>query len=73
LTLATFQKKYGSLQPDGTYQISAAWDSGLSNSAAIGEILGLIITGLIAKRFGYRFTIEAACQGMRTTKVDLAR
>jgi hypothetical protein len=58
--VATFQKKYGSLQPDGTYQISAAWESGLSNGAAIGEILGLMTTGLIAERYGYRKTIGMA-------------
>jgi SP family general alpha glucoside:H+ symporter-like MFS transporter len=26
-----FNKKFGEIQPDGTYQISAAWQAGLSN------------------------------------------
>ena len=57
---ATFLQKYGALQKDGTYQISAAWESGLSNGAVVGEILGLMITGIIADHFGYRFTIGLA-------------
>lgn len=57
---ATFLQKYGTLSKDGTYQISAAWESGLSNGAVVGEILGLMITGIIADHFGYRFTIGLA-------------
>lgn len=57
---ATFLQKYGTLSDDGTYQISAAWESGLSNGAVVGEILGLMITGIIADHFGYRFTIGLA-------------
>ncbi|MCJ1308110.1 hypothetical protein MMC25_001762 [Agyrium rufum] len=57
----TFQKKYGVLAPDGVnYIIPAAWQSGLSNGAVVGEILGLIATGIIADRMGYKFTIGLA-------------
>jgi SP family general alpha glucoside:H+ symporter-like MFS transporter len=55
-----FQQKYGDLQPDGTYQLTAAWQAGLSNGANVGEILGLFITGIIAERFGYRRTMIGA-------------
>ncbi|KAK7959557.1 general substrate transporter [Apiospora aurea] len=37
-----FNKKYGEQLPDGTYQVPAAWQSGLSNGAT---------------RFGYRYTV----------------
>lgn len=57
---AEFQKKYGERQPDGTYVVSASWQSGLSNGALIGEILGLMACGVIAERMGYRFTIALA-------------
>ncbi|MCJ1230228.1 hypothetical protein MMC12_006900 [Toensbergia leucococca] len=52
-----FQKKYGVLQPDGTYQVTAAWQSGLTNGAQIGEILGLFVNGIVSERFGYRKTM----------------
>jgi len=52
-----FNEKYGTRQPDGTYQISAAWQSGLSNGANVGEIIGLFINGYVSERFGYRYTV----------------
>jgi Sugar (and other) transporter len=55
-----FQKQFGTLQPDGTYQLTAAWQSGLSNGALVGEILGLFVTGIVAERYGYRKTIIGA-------------
>jgi SP family general alpha glucoside:H+ symporter-like MFS transporter len=58
--LPQFNQKYGQLQPDGTYVISAAWKSGLSNAAGCGEILGLFITGILQDRFGHRKTILGA-------------
>ncbi|KAL2829213.1 general substrate transporter [Aspergillus cavernicola] len=36
------------------YELSAAWQSGLSNGAHVGEIIGLFITGLVSERIGYR-------------------
>lgn len=54
-----FNKKYGTLLPDGTYQISAAWQAGLSNGANVGEILGLFLNGYISERIGYRYTCMA--------------
>jgi len=35
-----FNEKYGNPQPDGTYQISAAWQSGLTNGSNIGQMVG---------------------------------
>ena len=37
-----FNRKYGELQPDGTYQVAAKWQSGISNAAQCGEIIGLL-------------------------------
>lgn len=52
-----FNKKYGHQLSDGTYQISAPWQSGLSNGANVGEIIGLFINGYVSERFGYRYTV----------------
>ncbi|KAL1865140.1 hypothetical protein VTK73DRAFT_5465 [Phialemonium thermophilum] len=56
---APFNRKYGELQPDGTYQVPARWQSGLSNGAQCGQIIGLLLTGLGVERFGYRRFILA--------------
>jgi len=52
-----FTQKYGEIQPDGTYQVSASWQAGLSNGANVGEILGLFINGIVSEKFGYRKTM----------------
>jgi SP family general alpha glucoside:H+ symporter-like MFS transporter len=44
----------------GDYQISAAWQSALTNGAIVGEILGLFFHGILNQRFGYRYTIIGA-------------
>lgn len=31
-----FKDRFGDLQPDGSYELSAAWQSGLSNGALVG-------------------------------------
>ena len=54
-----FNKKYGTLQPDGTYQISAAWQSGLTNGSNIGQMIGLYLAGYITERFGFRRSMLA--------------
>ncbi|TVY41052.1 Maltose permease [Lachnellula occidentalis] len=52
-----FNKKYGNELPDGTYQVTPAWQAGLSNGANVGEIIGLFINGYVSERFGYRYTV----------------
>ncbi|WEW58384.1 hypothetical protein PRK78_003852 [Emydomyces testavorans] len=52
-----FNKKYGVQLADGSYQVPARWQAGLSNGAAVGEIIGLFINGWASERFGYRKTI----------------
>ncbi|EFY88106.1 hypothetical protein J3458_021291 [Metarhizium acridum] len=58
-----FQKKFGVEQPDGTYQLTAAWQAGLSNGTLVGQIFGLFVNGVIADRFGYRKTLIGALVG----------
>jgi MFS transporter, SP family, general alpha glucoside:H+ symporter len=52
-----FNKKYGKQLPDGTYQVPAPWQAGLSNGANVGEIIGLFINGWVSECFGYRYTV----------------
>ncbi len=58
--LPAFQQKFGERQPDGSYQLTAAWQAGLSNAALVGEILGLFANGILAERVGYRRTMMGA-------------
>lgn len=51
-----FNERFGELV-DGTYQVPARWQAGLSNAANCGEIIGLFINGLIAERLGYKNTV----------------
>lgn len=55
----TFQKAYGQLQKNGSYQITAAWQAGLNNGSGVGGIFGLYSAGYISERFGFRKTIIA--------------
>ena len=51
-----FQKKYGNLTPEG-YQISAPWQVGLSNGSGIGQVIGLLGSGMFADRYGNKKTL----------------
>jgi SP family general alpha glucoside:H+ symporter-like MFS transporter len=55
--LPEFKKHYGDKTPSGGYEISPAWQAGLSNGAQVGEIIGLFVNGIIAERYGYRLTM----------------
>ncbi|KAK0388330.1 hypothetical protein NLU13_4575 [Sarocladium strictum] len=58
-----FQRKFGVKLDDGTYQLTAAWQSGLSNGTLCGQIFGLFLAGLLGDRFGYRKTLMGALAG----------
>ncbi|KAI5269824.1 putative sphingosine-1-phosphate lyase [Aureobasidium subglaciale] len=55
-----FSKKYGHLTEDGSYQVTAAWQTGLTNGTCIGEMIGLALTGIFADKYGQRWTIIGA-------------
>ncbi|KAK9322270.1 general substrate transporter [Lipomyces orientalis] len=55
-----FIKKFGELQPDGSYEVPAPWQAGLSNGSQVGSIIGLFIAGIASERFGYRKTLISA-------------
>ncbi|CRG92110.1 Maltose permease MAL31 [Talaromyces islandicus] len=66
----TFNRKYGVQLPNGKYQVPARWQSGLSNGATVGEIIGLFINGYVSERFGYRYTI-LACLALVTAFISI--
>ncbi|KAG9249480.1 sugar porter family MFS transporter [Emericellopsis atlantica] len=52
-----FNEKYGAWSEEqGKHVISAAWQSGLSNGARAGEVIGLLIAGWITDRYGAKWT-----------------
>jgi SP family general alpha glucoside:H+ symporter-like MFS transporter len=53
----SFKEAYGDLQPDGSYEMSAPWQAGLSMAMNCGQILGLFANGIVSERFGYRKTM----------------
>lgn len=55
-----FRKSYGTPTGNHNWQISAAWQSGLTNGAVAGEIIGLIFNGYLTDRFGYQKTMMGA-------------
>ncbi|OKL58259.1 hypothetical protein UA08_06457 [Talaromyces atroroseus] len=55
-----FAQRFGVLADNGTYQVTSKWQSGLQNGTQVGQILGLMIAGLIADRFGYKKTMLGA-------------
>ena len=56
-----FTQKYGHYvnEKDG-YQVPAKWQTGLSDGALVGEILGLYAAGIIVDKIGYRYTMLAS-------------
>ncbi|KAK0638617.1 general substrate transporter [Cercophora newfieldiana] len=52
-----FNRKYGEQLSSGDWQVTAPWQSGLSNGANVGELIGLLLNGWVSERFGYRYTV----------------
>ena len=52
----TFRMKYG-VEKNGKWQIPAPWQAGLGNGARVGEILGLLLNGIICDRVGFKRTM----------------
>ncbi|TID24296.1 Delta(14)-sterol reductase [Venturia nashicola] len=61
LALPAFKLAFGDVTlANGKKEISAPWQSGLTNGAYVGEVLGLMLSGIIADRIGYRKTMIGA-------------
>lgn len=58
--MTAFNRRFGNLQPDGSYVVSPAWQSGLVLSMNVGQIVGLLVTGIVADKYGYKKTMSVA-------------
>lgn len=58
--LPQFRESFGKQLANGDWQITSSWQSGLQNGANIGQIMGLLIAGILADRFGYKKTMIGA-------------
>ncbi|KAI5269527.1 sugar transporter [Aureobasidium subglaciale] len=52
-----FQRRFGEQVGPDKWVISAAWQSGLSNSAVVGQLIGLVLNSDFQDRFGSRKTM----------------
>ncbi|KFY65362.1 hypothetical protein V496_02639 [Pseudogymnoascus sp. VKM F-4515 (FW-2607)] len=48
------------MEGNGNYEIPTRWQFALPTAAEAGEIVGLLLSGVVADRIGYRFTLAAA-------------
>ncbi|KAF2871601.1 hypothetical protein BDV95DRAFT_628754 [Massariosphaeria phaeospora] len=55
-----FKRHFGHHLRDGSYELTARWQTTLSNGALSGQILGLFIAGSLSESIGYRRTLMGA-------------
>lgn len=55
LALTVFNRHFGNLQADGTYNIPPSWTSALSCSGQLGALIGVFLAGPLTSRVGYRW------------------
>ncbi|KAF2202376.1 general substrate transporter [Delitschia confertaspora ATCC 74209] len=60
-----FNMKYGvQNHKTGKWSVPAPWQSALSNGARAGEVIGLLINGVVSEKYGYRKTMVGALLSM---------
>ncbi|KAI1266372.1 sugar transporter [Xylariaceae sp. FL1019] len=53
-----FNKKYGNYYPDlDEYQVPGPWQTGLNQASTAGAIIGGLLNGYIAQKYGYRWVM----------------
>ncbi|SCU96754.1 LAMI_0F07624g1_1 [Lachancea mirantina] len=63
--LPAFAKRYGFFNPNsGVYEVPARWQTALSMSTNVGEVIGLQLAGIAAERIGYRWTLISSLIGV---------
>lgn len=62
--LPAFQKQFGTANDKGVYSVSSKWQSILANMALIGQILGLIFSGYMVEKIGYKYTLVLGLVGL---------
>ncbi|KAL1406558.1 hypothetical protein Q8F55_008264 [Vanrija albida] len=59
-----FLKRFGDLQPDGTYVVSASWQAACGNASGVGSLIGLMANGYSQYHWGSKPTYLVAMVGM---------
>ncbi|GAC96572.1 hypothetical protein PHSY_004153 [Pseudozyma hubeiensis SY62] len=62
-----FIDRFGTVLGNGEKVITAPWQTGLSNSALVGEVFGLMLQGYASDRWGYRPVYMASMAFMTAT------
>ncbi|KAF2147634.1 sugar transporter [Myriangium duriaei CBS 260.36] len=57
--LPSFQQRFGTPDKHGDLVISSHWQQVLSNSPLMGQIVGLILSGYVVEKIGYKYTLIA--------------
>lgn len=60
----TFQQAFGRETSPGSFQITAPWQTGLSNGSSAGQLLGLLVAGHVSEQFGFRKTMIVGLAGV---------
>lgn len=55
-----FQRNYGRVRSDGSYQLDNKYQSALTAAVQVGSILGYWLSGIIIERVGYKKTMQGA-------------
>ncbi|QHS73585.1 alpha-glucoside permease [Saccharomyces paradoxus] len=58
--LPVFQRKFGTMNAEGSYEISSQWQIGLNMCVLCGEMIGLQITTYMVEFIGNRYTMITA-------------
>ncbi|KXH55514.1 MFS transporter, SP family, general alpha glucoside:H+ symporter [Colletotrichum salicis] len=58
--LPQFRRRFGVRLKNGDYQLTSTWQSGLQNATQVGQMIGLFIGGIVAKRYVYKKTFLGA-------------
>jgi SP family general alpha glucoside:H+ symporter-like MFS transporter len=62
--LPAFQKRFGSLASDGSYQISAPWQTALGMGSPIGQVIGTLCVAWPLEWFGRKITYTVVNLGV---------
>ncbi|TDZ40554.1 Alpha-glucosides permease MPH3 [Colletotrichum trifolii] len=58
--LAQFRRRFGVQLENGEFQLTWTWQSALQNGTQVGQMVGLLISGIVAEQYGYKKTLLGA-------------
>lgn len=61
VAIPTFQKTFGQQISDGTYVVTAQWQSAFNLGVPVGQVIGSLGVGYPLERIGRRWTLAGCC------------